>query len=60
MRPKPITIAEVEYTAFRLAEEFMLWNEPFPDFGTRFPKILESCLSQPFVRFAKKICTAVL
>lgn len=54
MRPKLITIAEVEYTAFRLAEKFMAWNEPIPDFGSRFPNTLESCLNQPFVRFSKK------
>lgn len=54
MRPKPLTIAEVEYTAFRLAEKFMSWNEPIPSFGSRFPNILESCLATPFIRFAKK------
>lgn len=54
MRPKPLTIAEVEYTAFRLAEKFMLWNEPIPSFGSRFPNVLESCLSVPFTRFGKK------
>ena len=54
MRPKPITIAEVEYTAFRLAEKFMTWDEPIPEFGLRFPNILESCLGQPFVRFDGK------
>lgn len=54
MRPKPITIAEIEYTAFRLAEKFMTWDEPIPNFGSRFPNILEGCLSQPFVRFDKK------
>lgn len=54
MRPKPITIAEVEYTAFRLAERFMTWDEPIPEFGSRFPNILESCLGQPFVRFGGK------
>lgn len=54
MRPKALTVAEIEYTAFRLAEKFMTWDEPIPDFGSRFPKILESCLGQPFVRFGKK------
>ena len=54
MRPKSITIAEVEYTAFRLAEKFMNWDEPIPSFGTRFPNILESCLNQPFIRFVQK------
>ena len=54
MRPKPITIAEVEYTAFRLAEKFMTWDEPIPEFGSRFPNVLESCLGQPFIQFGGK------
>ncbi len=51
---KTITIKEVEYTAFRLAKELSTYNEPIPDFGTRFPNILESCLATPFQRFSKK------
>jgi len=39
MRPKPITVAEVEYIAFRLVEKFMAWDEPIPSFGSRFPNI---------------------
>lgn len=54
MRPKQLTIAEVEYVAFKLAEKFMTWDEPIPDFGTRFPNILESCLLTPFARFSTK------
>ena len=54
MRPKPITIAEVEYTAFSLAKEHMTWDEPIPDFGSRYPNALESCLGQPFARFGGK------
>ncbi len=54
MRPKPVTTAEVEYTAFKLAEKFMTWNEPIPNFGSRFPHILESCLETPFVQFSRK------
>ncbi|PIR42091.1 MAG: hypothetical protein COV30_00095 [Candidatus Yanofskybacteria bacterium CG10_big_fil_rev_8_21_14_0_10_37_15] len=54
MRPSPITIAEVEYVAFKLAQKFMTWNEPIPDFGSRFPNILESCIEVPFGRFDKK------
>ncbi len=55
MRPKRITVAEIEYTAFTLAKKFMTWDEPIPDFGTRFPKVLESCIDQPFVRFKKDL-----
>jgi death-on-curing family protein len=54
MRPNLITIAEIEYTAFRMAEKFMTWDEPIPSFGTRFPNILESCINQPFIKFNKK------
>ncbi|MBM3257810.1 MAG: type II toxin-antitoxin system death-on-curing family toxin [Candidatus Nealsonbacteria bacterium] len=48
---KTISITEVEYTAFRLARELMSYNEPIPDFITRFPNILESCLIVPFQKF---------
>ena len=49
-----ITIKEVEYIAFRLAKEILSYNEPIPDFSTRFPNILESSLSVPFQSFAGK------
>ena len=51
---KIISVVEVEYLAFRLAKETMDFNEPIPDFSTRFPHILESCLAVPFQRFAKR------
>ena len=51
---KTITIKEVEYAAFRLAQEMMSFNEPIPDFSTRFPNILESCLAAPFQTFGGK------
>lgn len=54
MRPKSINVAEIEFIAFRLAEKLMTWNEPIPDFGTRFPNILESCINQPFMQFSRK------
>lgn len=49
-----ITIQEVEYLAFRLAQEHLTFNEPIPDFSSRFPNILESCLLTPFQRFSGK------
>ncbi|MFH0732343.1 MAG: type II toxin-antitoxin system death-on-curing family toxin [Candidatus Omnitrophota bacterium] len=49
-----ITLKEVEFIAFRLAKETLSFNEPIPDFSTRFPNILESCLLTPFQQFAKK------
>ncbi len=52
---KPISLAEVEYIAFRLAREMLAFDEPIPDFSTRFPNILESCLAVPFQTFSKKV-----
>jgi len=51
---KAITVAEVEYLAYELAEKQMEWNEPIPDFGTRYIGKLESCLSAGFQTYAKK------
>ena len=51
---KNLSIADVEFIAFRLAKELMVYDEPIPDFGTRFPDILESCLLAPFQKFEKK------
>jgi len=50
-----ITIADVEYLAFRLAKEHLSFNEPIPDFSTRFPNVLESCVLTPFQRFSGKV-----
>ena len=49
-----LSVKDVEYTSFRLAKDLMGYDEPIPNFGTRFPNILESCLSAPFQEFAKK------
>ncbi|OGC03445.1 hypothetical protein A2276_00850 [candidate division WOR-1 bacterium RIFOXYA12_FULL_43_27] len=51
---KQLTVKEVEYLAYRLAKELLSYNEPIPDFGTRFPNILESCLATPFQSFGGK------
>ncbi len=51
---KSITVKEVEYIAFQLARETLAFDEPIPDFSSRFPNILESCLATPFQSFAKK------
>ncbi|MBM3297006.1 MAG: type II toxin-antitoxin system death-on-curing family toxin [Candidatus Aminicenantes bacterium] len=51
---KALSVKEVEYTAFRLTREWLSFNEPIPDFSTRFPNILESCLATPFQSFTKK------
>ncbi len=49
-----LSVKEVEYVAHRLAREWMLWNEPIPDFSTRFSNVLESCLATPFQSFGGK------
>jgi len=46
-----ITIKDVEQVAFSLAQELMSFDEPIPDYSTRFPSILESCLTAPFQWF---------
>ena len=51
---KLLSIEEVEYIAFRLARETMSFKEPIPDFSTRFPNILESCILAPFSKFGKR------
>jgi death-on-curing family protein len=49
-----ISISDVEYLAFRLAREHLSFNEPIPDFSTRFPNVLESCVVSPFQKFSGK------
>ncbi len=51
---KSITVEEVEFIAFQLAREMLTFDEPIPDFSTRFPNALESCLAVPFQRFSGK------
>ena len=51
---KTITLKEVEYIAFKLAREELSFDEPIPDFSSRFPHILESCLAVPFHRLSSK------
>ena len=47
-------MSEVEFVAFTLARETLSFNEPIPDFSTRYPNILESCLAAPFQSFSRK------
>ena len=49
-----LTVKEVEFIAHDLAKKTMAWDEPIPNFSTRFPNILESCLNTPFQRFNKR------
>lgn len=51
---KIITTADVEHVAFNLARELLSFDEPIPDYSTRFPHVLESCLLTPFQKFSRK------
>jgi len=51
---KSLSIKDIEYISFRLAREQMAYKEPIPDFNTRFPNILESCIIVPFQKFEKR------
>ena len=51
---KNLSVKEVEYIVFKLAQELLSFNEPIPDFSSRFPNILESCLVAPFQTFTGK------
>jgi prophage maintenance system killer protein len=51
---KRVTVKEVEHITFRMAQELLSFNEPIPDFATRTPNILESCLAAPFQTFGGK------
>ncbi|MFC1546439.1 type II toxin-antitoxin system death-on-curing family toxin [bacterium] len=53
-RLQSLSIEEVKYLAFHLANKHLSFSEPIPDFSTRFPNILESCLATPFQSFSKK------
>ena len=47
-RIKSLTLQEVEHIAFTLAREHLSFNEPIPEFSTRFPNMLEGSLYAPF------------
>lgn len=49
-----ITIEQVKDLAFEFAQEHLKFDEPIPDFSTRFPNKLESCLIVPFQKFDGK------
>jgi len=51
---EPITVFQVERIAFKIAQEKFEYNEPIPEFRTRFPNVLESCLAVPLQTFGGK------
>ncbi|MFA6306593.1 MAG: type II toxin-antitoxin system death-on-curing family toxin [Patescibacteria group bacterium] len=54
MQIKLITVKEIKNIAHRLAKDTMNWDEPIPEFETRFPHALESCVASPFQKFERK------
>jgi death-on-curing protein len=51
---REIKISEVEHLAHRLARKHLSWDEPIPDFSTRYAGILESCLATAFQTYGKR------
>jgi len=51
---KRITLEEVEHIAFKFAQTDLGFDEPIPDYSTRFAGSLESCLATPFQKFGGK------
>ena len=48
---KSIELDEIQYVVFETARKLLTFDEPIPNFSTRFPNILESCLKTPFQKF---------
>lgn len=48
------SVVEIEYVAHSLARELMTWDEPIPDFQSRYPYKLEACLAAPKQTFDRK------
>jgi death-on-curing family protein len=51
---KILKVSHVEEIAHRMAQRQMSWDEPIPDFGTRYVGKLESCLVQSFQTFGAR------
>jgi death-on-curing family protein len=49
-----LSVEEVEEVAFEVARQHFEFDEPIPDFSSRFPGILEGCLAVPFQAFFKQ------
>ena len=51
MKIKRLTLEEIQYSAHELARKHLEWNEPIPEFETRYPHSLEQCIYAPFQTF---------
>ena len=54
MKTKQVSIRQAKFIAHVLAQELMNYGEPIPNFDTRLPGRLESCLNTPFQYFNGK------
>lgn len=54
MKISALSVADIEYMAYQLAQETMSWSEPIPDFSTRYTNALERSLASPFQTYAGK------
>lgn len=59
-RIKYLTVEEVGYIAYTLAKKLMEWDEPIPDFSTRFPEVLERCLAAPQQTFRGELYSGLV
>lgn len=55
MKTLDLSVNEIQHIAHRLAKEMMTWSEPIPDFSTRYPDKLESCIAAPFQTWDKRL-----
>lgn len=47
MRIKLLSVEDVQFIAHTYAKTFLSYDEPIPDFETRYPGVLERCLGAP-------------
>ena len=59
-RTQYLTVDEIEYTALTLARKTMEWDEPIPDFSTRFPDVLERSLAAPQQTFRGELYSGLV
>ena len=52
MKIAQLSFEEVKEVAHSLAQKYMAWGEPIPNFSTRFPNVLERCIEAPFQTFS--------
>ncbi len=50
-----ISIKEIELVAYDLAQIYLEWSEPIPDFSTRFNNVLERCIEAPYQTFSGQL-----